>query len=133
VFVIQLGEARTEWRRCEINLSIGWLWDGGINVRLGDEIGGFKAEETVAAVTDIIPWLQAAIAHFYPQSGYAASLAPEIRERAERRLFVPPRIGASAICPHCGAPNAMPGGGELIAFICRRCCNPVKVQPSKVQ
>ena len=82
----------------EINLSIAWLWDGGITVRLGDEIGGFKAEENVTAVNDVIPWLQEAIAHFYPGSSYAASPSPEIRERAKLRLFLPPRIGASAIC-----------------------------------
>jgi hypothetical protein len=117
----------------EISLTIGWFWDGGINVRLGDQVGGFKAEENVAGVAEIIPWLQEAIAHFYPMSTYANSLSPEIRERAERRLFLPPLIGASAICPNCGAPNAMPGGGELIAFICRRCGSPVQVQPPKVQ
>jgi len=25
----------------EINIRIGWLWDGGIEVRLGDEMNGF--------------------------------------------------------------------------------------------
>jgi hypothetical protein len=24
----------------EINISMSWMWDGGIRVRLGDEIGG---------------------------------------------------------------------------------------------
>ena len=89
---------RAKLNRNKINLSIGWFWDGGINVRLGDEIGGSMAEENVAAVADIIPWLQEAIAHFYPGSSYAASPSPEIRERAKLRLFLPPRIGASAIC-----------------------------------
>jgi hypothetical protein len=32
----------------EINIRIGWLWDGGIEVRLGDEMNGFLAEENVA-------------------------------------------------------------------------------------
>jgi len=31
----------------EINISIGWFWDGGITLRLGDEMNGFPAEETV--------------------------------------------------------------------------------------
>jgi hypothetical protein len=43
-------------------LTIGWFWDGGINVRLGDEIGGYKAEEIVESVSDIVPWFQEAIA-----------------------------------------------------------------------
>jgi hypothetical protein len=28
-------------------LRISWLWDGGVEVRLGDEVNGFLAEETV--------------------------------------------------------------------------------------
>jgi len=31
----------------EINVSISWLWDGGITVRLGDQMNGFEAEENV--------------------------------------------------------------------------------------
>jgi hypothetical protein len=91
----------------EINVEIGWLWDGGIDVRLGDKMNGFLAEENVAAVDDILPWLQEAIAHFYPDSTYAKSLDAEVRECAARRIFLPPRIGASVRCPHCGAPNPL--------------------------
>jgi hypothetical protein len=54
----------------EINLRIGWLWDAGIEVRLGDEMNGFLAEEIVSSVADVLPWLQEAIAHFYPTSIY---------------------------------------------------------------
>ena len=64
----------------EINVRIGWLWDGGIEVRLGDDMNGYLAEETVRMVAEIIPWLQAAIAHFYPGSSYALSLGSELRE-----------------------------------------------------
>jgi hypothetical protein len=77
----------------EINLRIGWLWDGGIEVRLGDEVNGFLAEETVQFVADIVPWLQEAIAHFCPTSSYAASMESEIRERAAKRLFQRPKSG----------------------------------------
>jgi hypothetical protein len=117
----------------EINVRIRWFWDAGITVELGDELSGFVAEETVALVTEIVPWLQEAIAHFYPTSAYAASLAPEIRDRAARQLFHPPRIGASVNCPHCGAPNA--AGTmfhELIAFVCARCGAAVEVKLPKV-
>ncbi len=41
----------------EINVRVGWFWDCGIEVRLGDEMNGFLAAETVQAVSDIIPWL----------------------------------------------------------------------------
>jgi hypothetical protein len=52
----------------EINIEISWLWDGGIEVRLGDRMNGYLAEATVRSVADIIVWLQEAIAHFYPDS-----------------------------------------------------------------
>jgi hypothetical protein len=58
----------------EINVTLGWMWDGGVRVRLGDEIGGFIAEETVDKVADAVPWFQEAIAHFYLTSTYARSL-----------------------------------------------------------
>lgn len=117
----------------EINVEIAWLWDGGIDVRIGDKMNGYLAEENVRSLSDIIPWLQEAIAHFYPESQYAASLDAEIRTRATRRLFTPPRTGAMAVCPHCGAPHASPGLDELIAFTCPRCGNFVEVEPPKVQ
>src|SRR4051812_34752451 len=70
----------------EINVRISWFWDGGIDVRLGDEVNGFGAEENVRSVLEIIFWLQEAIARFYPNSEYAASLDSEVRERAANRL-----------------------------------------------
>jgi len=33
----------------EINVRISWLWDGGIDVRLGDEMNGYLAEENVSS------------------------------------------------------------------------------------
>src|ERR1700704_287932 len=71
----------------EINVRISWLWDGGIDIRLGDEVNGYLAEENVASTGDIVLWLQESIAHFYPHSTYAKSLDPQTRERATRRLF----------------------------------------------
>jgi len=116
----------------EINVRISWLWDGGIDVRLGDDMNGYVAEEHLRSIADIAPWLQEAIAHFYPSSEYAAGLSSEIRGRAARRLFQAPSIGASAVCPHCGASYAS-HMDELIAFVCPRCGNSVEVPPPKVQ
>jgi hypothetical protein len=50
------------------------------------------AEQTVRIVAEIVPWLQEAIADFYADSSYAASLSPELKERS---LFQPPKIGVS--------------------------------------
>jgi hypothetical protein len=84
----------------EINLRISWLWDGGIDARLGDEMNGYPAEENVRSVDEIIPSLQEAIAHFLPVSTYAASLDPELRRRAATRLFRPPFVHTAARQTH---------------------------------
>lgn len=77
----------------EINVSISWLWDGGIDVRLGDALSGFLAEESLSSTAELVPWLQEAIARFYPDSTYARSLGAEVKERAGRRVFLPPQAG----------------------------------------
>jgi hypothetical protein len=116
----------------EINVRISWLWDGGIDVRLGDEMNGYLAEANVRSMVELVPWLQEAIAHFYPESTYAASLDPELRSRAVALLFATPKIAATAICPHCGAPNASMMD-VVIAYVCRHCGKAVEVEPPRVQ
>jgi len=118
----------------EINVRIGWFWDCGVEIRLGDDMNGFLAEETVRSVADVIPWLQEAIAHFYPESSYAKSLDPELRAHAATRLFLPPKTGAQVSCPHCGAPNAsMSGMDELFIFVCTHCGASVEVPKAQIQ
>ena len=105
-----------------------------IEIRLGDDMNGYLAEETVRTVTEVVPWLQEAIAHFSPGSSYAHSLSLETRESAQQRLFQPPRIGAQVICPHCGAPHATPlGMDELFVFVCHHYGNSVEVSRPPVQ
>jgi hypothetical protein len=50
----------------EIHVDIGWLWDGGIDVSIGN--GEFTGH--VEAVAEVLPWLQEAIANHYPESKY---------------------------------------------------------------
>jgi hypothetical protein len=87
----------------------------------------------VRAIADVVPWLQEAIAHFYPESTYARTLDSQLRERAKDRLFLPPRTGARELCPNCGAPNAGPTMDRVFAFYCARCGSSVKVKSPKVQ
>jgi hypothetical protein len=54
----------------EINVHLSWLWDGGIDIKLGDEMNGFQAETNLQSMTDIVPWLQTAIHKHYPTSTY---------------------------------------------------------------
>src|SRR5215467_5733060 len=71
----------------EINVSISWLWDGGIDVRLGDEVNGFLVDR--GTVAGIVPWLKKATAHFYPNSFYAAYFSPEVRACGQTSLAAP--------------------------------------------
>jgi hypothetical protein len=51
----------------EIHVDLGWIWDGGIDVAIGqaDEITGH-----VSKIAEVLPWLQAQIAKYYPASRY---------------------------------------------------------------
>jgi hypothetical protein len=101
----------------EINVRIGWFWDCGIEIRLGDDMNGYLAEETVSTVAEIVSLLQEAIAHFYPGSSDARSLSPELRERAKQRLFQPPKIGR-----HCRyRPANLRFGDSTDEWIGKRC------------
>jgi hypothetical protein len=112
----------------EINVEISWFWDGGIEVRLGDRLNGFLAETNVPLVAGIVPWLQEAIAHFYPDSTYAKGLPMEVRDRARLQIFVAPKVGAQVTCSHCGSPNPNLGRmEEIIAFVCSHCGAGVEV------
>ena len=134
MFVVDFAAELQAIYDSEINVRIGWFWDGGIEIRLGDEMNGFLSEEAVPSVADIVPWLQEAIAHFFPASTYAKSLSPEVRARGAKRLFRPPRTGAQVTCPHCGASNANPAGmDETFIFICSHCGASVEPPQRKVQ
>ena len=39
----------------EINIRIGWLWDGGIDVYLGDGTNGYVAHENLQSAAGILP------------------------------------------------------------------------------
>jgi hypothetical protein len=46
----------------EINVQIGWFWDGGVDARLGDRMNGYQVEENLKSVAEILPWLEQAVA-----------------------------------------------------------------------
>jgi hypothetical protein len=55
----------------EINASISWLWDGGIDVQLGDELNGCKAEGKVSTIREAVLWLRDQACQHYPDSTFA--------------------------------------------------------------
>jgi len=64
-----MGDLATELQKMydsEFHVDIGWLWDGGIDVSLGNE----EYKTNVATVREVLPWLQKTIAEHYPESKY---------------------------------------------------------------
>jgi hypothetical protein len=57
----------------ELNASISWLWDGGFEVKLGDEMNGFVAENaaTLKTAAEVAYWLDVAARRHFPESKYA--------------------------------------------------------------
>ena len=74
--------------RSEINVSISTFWDGGWDVKLGDDMNGFEAETTIfcpsgdishqrtledvrAGLAQVACWLDGVARERYPESQYA--------------------------------------------------------------
>lgn len=57
----------------EINFSITTFWDGGFDVKLGDEMNGFVAKSNHDTIKSAILWLIENVMDFYPTSLYAYS------------------------------------------------------------
>jgi hypothetical protein len=55
----------------EINAEISWFWDDGIDVKLGDPLIGYDAEEKVATFFDAVIWLRDNACSHYPDSEFA--------------------------------------------------------------
>ena len=55
----------------EIYASISWLWDGGIDVMLGDELSGYKGDGKVSTFAEATAWLRDQACIHYPDSGFA--------------------------------------------------------------
>jgi hypothetical protein len=55
----------------EINVEISWLWDGGIDVKLGDPLNGYVAEGKVTTIRQAVLWLRDQACAHYPNSTFA--------------------------------------------------------------
>jgi len=55
----------------EINVSISWLWDDGIDVKLGDPLNGYDAEGKVSTIAEAVVWLRDQACQHYPDSEFA--------------------------------------------------------------
>jgi hypothetical protein len=59
----------------EINASISWLWDGDIDVKLGDALNGYKVEGKVGTFVETAEWLRDQAVRHYPNSAFARQFA----------------------------------------------------------
>jgi hypothetical protein len=50
---------------------VSWLWDGEIDVALGDELSGYYAEAQVSTFAEATAWLRDQACKHYPDSGFA--------------------------------------------------------------
>jgi hypothetical protein len=67
--LIKMGDLETELQKMydsEVHVDIGWLWDGGIDVSIGND----AVTGNVRTVAEVLPWLQNAIAKHFPESKY---------------------------------------------------------------
>jgi hypothetical protein len=60
-----------------INVSISWIWDGEIDVKLGDPLDGYKAESKVGTVTEVAECLRDQAVRHYPASSLGNSRRAE--------------------------------------------------------
>ena len=55
----------------EINFSISCLWDGGFQIKLGDELNGYVSQTCVDTWAEVDPWLRAEALLHFPESRFA--------------------------------------------------------------
>ena len=55
----------------EINFSISVLWDGGFEVKMGDNLNGFDAEATLPCWSEVESRMTQTATRLYPLSKFA--------------------------------------------------------------
>ncbi len=55
----------------EINCSISTFWDGGFDVKIGDDMNGFQEEATVQRYFEAEAWLKDTAIRLMPDSQFA--------------------------------------------------------------
>lgn len=60
----------------EINFSVSCFWDGRFDVKLGDDMNGFKAEANLDTYVEVLAWLDKEARLKYPNSFYATGKYP---------------------------------------------------------
>lgn len=64
------GELLQEIYESEINFYIETFWDGGMDVRLGDSLNGFKEIETFDTFNEAVEFLVDSVIKHFPHSDF---------------------------------------------------------------
>jgi hypothetical protein len=86
-----MGTLEVELQRIHdagIGVSITWLSDGRVDLRLVHKSGAVAAEGNVKEVANVLPWLEAAIKRHFPKAMYRppAPLAGSSRKPPTRAV-----------------------------------------------
>jgi len=55
----------------EINILIDWMWDSGIQVKIGDRMNGYKSVKLFDSFDEIESWIEKEAKKHYPDSTFA--------------------------------------------------------------
>lgn len=69
----------------EINCSVSCLWDGGWDVKLGDEMNGFVAEGNFKTLDEAATFLDLQARIHFPDSVYALGPLEHAKRELDRR------------------------------------------------
>ena len=64
----------------EINITLDWFWDAGVDVKIGNDYTGYKYEGTFRDVATAIAELAAKAVEIYPLSTFAKALTIPAKE-----------------------------------------------------
>jgi hypothetical protein len=68
---MDLGVITDALYESEINCSVATFWDGGFDVKLGDEMNGFVLETNCKTSSEAAEFLDKAAREHFPESAYA--------------------------------------------------------------
>jgi hypothetical protein len=77
---MELGAIIDALYASEINCSVITFWDGGLTVKLGDDMNGFLDEQECRTASEAAEFLDAATRKHFPDSSYTLG-----KEEWERR------------------------------------------------
>jgi hypothetical protein len=58
----------------EINFTVSCFWDDGFEVKLGDPMNGYEAQDKLATWAEVEPWLRRAAILHYPDSKFTKGI-----------------------------------------------------------